>query len=280
MKWCLLVILLGYCGWVTVWAHGEASRHSCRDIEVIVNAPAPVDSIVKKGVIDELGKYPVKIIGLPLNQIDTRGIERYLGRLNMFETVSCMVMADGCVRVQVTPMIPVMRVFVGNKSYYINKDGKHILSNAEFFNDVPVVSGNFSKEFQPKDVLPLVQFIRADEMMSGLTSMIEARGPHDLIIVPRITGHVVNFGDTGRLEYKRDALRAFYHKVMPYKGWEHYDTISVKFRRQVVATRRDKSRLNVAELPLEEIDLEEGTLPEVTAPDTKQTQTQTQRDSI
>ena len=52
---------------------------------------------------------------------------------------------------------------------------------------------------------------------------------------------------------------------MPHKGWEQYDTISVKFRNQIVATRRDKTRLNVSEEPVEEIDLEEGTLPGIGA---------------
>jgi len=54
----------------------------------------------------------------------------------------------------------------------------------------------------------------------------------------------------------------FYRQVMPYKGLEEYDTISVKFRGQVVATRRDKTRLNHAEEYEEEIDLEEATLPD------------------
>ena len=32
-----------------------------------------------------------------------------------------------------------------------------------------------------------------------------------------------------------------YHKVLPVKGWDYYDTISVKWGGQVVATRRLKS---------------------------------------
>ena len=42
-------------------------------------------------------------------------------------------------------------------------------------------------------------------------------------------------------------LRDFYRYVAPVKGWEKYDTISVAWRRQVVATRRDKT---VAPIPL------------------------------
>lgn len=263
LKWTCLVALIVYATWITVWAHGEASRHICKKISVRVEAEAPVDSIVRQGVLQELKDYPGRIQGVPINQVDTRGISRYLNSLNTFEEVNCMVSGSGELCIDVTPMIPVMRVFFADQSYYINKDGKHIASNAEFFSDVPVVTGNFNHTFQPKDVLPLIRFIEKDPTMHDLTSMIVARDARNLIIVPKITGHVINFGDTTRLAAKRDAVKLFYRKVMPYKGWEHYDTISVKFRGQIVATRRDKTRLNVPEALVDEIDLEEGTLPGV-----------------
>ena len=34
---------------------------------------------------------------------------------------------------------------------------------------------------------------------------------------------------------------AMYHKVLPVRGWDYYDTLSVKWGGQVVATRRLKS---------------------------------------
>ena len=54
-----------------------------------------------------------------------------------------------------------------------------------------------------------------------------------------------------------------YHKVMPYKGWDEYDTISVRFRGQIVATRRDKTLLNHGPATDDnEVDPEEATLPD------------------
>lgn len=265
LKWSCLLLLAGYTVWAVVWARGEASRHLCHDIRVRAEAPSPADSIVRKGVLEELSRYPGKIKGVPIDRVNTGDICRYLNGLNTFETVNCMMGASGELCVDVVPMVPVMRVFIGNSSYYINKDGKHIASNAEFFTDVPVVTGNFTRRFRPVDILPLVRFVSSDPTMRDLTAMIVAKDARNLIVVPRITGHVVNFGDTTRLAEKRDALRAFYRRVLPYKGWAEYDTISVKFRNQIVATRRDKSRLNVAEEAFEEEDLEEGTLPDVAA---------------
>jgi cell division protein FtsQ len=262
LKWCVLVLLMVYSCWITVWAHQEAANHKCTGIEVTVEGSQEMDSIISRGVMEELGNYPKRIVGLQLRQIDTRAIEKYLEKLGNFERVSCVLTASGIMKVDIVPLIPVMRVFCGNSSYYINKDGKHINSNAEFFSDVPIVIGKFSKTFQPRDVLPLVRYIESDRELRDLTASIVAENPNNLILVPRIRGHVVNFGDTTRLDEKKMALLLFYRKVMPYKGWNEYDTISVKFRGEVVATRRDKTRLNHAEEYLEDVDPEEGTLPE------------------
>lgn len=262
LKWGLLLLLVGYSVWAVMWAGAEARRRVCTGVEVEVEGFSLSDSIIRHGVEEQLREYPHPIEGQPLYLLNTDAIRRYLASLRNFESVECMVSADGHLKVYVVPMVPVMRVFSAGKSYYVNKEGKQIDTDADFFADVPVVSGNFNRNFTPKAALPLVTFIADDPELKNLVSMIEARDAHNLLLVPRITGHVVNFGDTTRMAEKRALLLSFYHKVMPYKGWNHYDTISVKFKGQVVATRRDKTRLNHGEHYEEEIDLEEATLPE------------------
>ncbi|MBD5269432.1 MAG: hypothetical protein HDS43_02265 [Bacteroides sp.] len=261
LKWVLLSAMLCYLVWISFWAHSEAARHKCVGIDVRIASATSADSITKRGVLDELEKYKGKIIGAQLNTINTADIQRYLTSFSNFESVECVLTPGGELRVNIVPMIPEIRVFGPDGSYYVNKDGKRINSNAEFFVDVPVVKGNFTKMFPASTVLPLVRFISSDPKMKDLVAMIDARDAHNLILVPRIHGHVINFGDTTRLAEKRDMLLLMYRRVMPYKGWSEYDTISVKFRGQIVATRRDKTPVAHSEEFLEDIDLEEATLP-------------------
>ena len=261
LKWVLLSAMLCYLVWISFWAHSEAARHKCVGIDVRIASATSADSITKRGVLDELEKYKGKIIGAQLNTINTADIQRYLTSFSNFESVECVLTPGGELRVNIVPMIPEIRVFGPDGSYYVNKDGKRINSNAEFFVDVPVVKGNFTKMFPASTVLPLVRFISSDQKMKDLVAMIDARDAHNLILVPRIHGHVINFGDTTRLAEKRDMLLLMYRRVMPYKGWSEYDTISVKFRGQIVATRRDKTPVAHSEEFLEDIDLEEATLP-------------------
>lgn len=264
LRWSILTLLLAYVGCIWVWANAEAERHSCKGVTITMGEKGLSDTITVRGVKAELMKYPRKIVGAQVTAINTLDIERYLMRLNNFENVQCFISSSGYLNVRISPMIPEIRVFDGNKSYYVNKNGKRIDSNAEFFAEVPVVVGRFSRNMPPQSVLPVVRFVQNDPLLSDIVAMYEVIDKDNILLIPRITGHVVNFGDTTRLAEKRDALKLFYSKVMPYKGWEEYDTISVKFRGQVVATRRDKTRLNVNSEPIEEEDLEEATLPDVT----------------
>ncbi|MDE5876783.1 MAG: hypothetical protein K2H47_04720 [Muribaculaceae bacterium] len=261
LKWLILTLLLIYAGWVAVWAGGEAERHTCAGIEVRVESNLLSDSTTQAGVLAHLGAYEGKIKGIPTHRINTQAIEDYLSHLSNFETVECVITSDHFLRIDIVPMRPEVRIFDSKGSYYINRTGKRIDSNANFFVDVPVVKGEFTENFPATTVLPLTRFIASDPFMSQLVAMIEAKDADNLLLVPRIHGHLINFGDTTRLAEKRDALKAMYRKVLPYKGWETYDTISVRFRGQVVATRRDKKPLIHSATYVEEYDPEEATLP-------------------
>lgn len=246
---------------MTIWARNEARLHGCNGIEVTIESGASADTVTSRGVLEELSRYPRKIVGTPLMSIDTRHIEKYLSLFSNFEDVECTLNTDGKLSVRIQPMVPAIRVFDGDKSYYINKEGKIIESKPNFFVDVPVVAGHFSSNFTPLQVLPLVKFIERDPVLAKLVGMIEAKDADNLILVPRIHGHVINYGDTNRLAEKRRALLAVYQKIMPYKGWDEYDTISLKFKGQVVATRRNKTRADHGGIYDDGADMEEATLP-------------------
>lgn len=266
LKWSLLVALMTYAVCITVWANSRAAACRLRSMDIIVESRdnREMAKVTHDGVADALTrKYGNRLVGQPLNTINTQEIESYLEQLRTLESVTCVVTADRRLEVRVVPIIPEIRVFCGGRSWYVNKDGKAVRANPEFFADVPVVEGKFRQGFQPKEILPLVKFIKNDREMKNLVSMIVARDRNNLLLVPRINGHIINFGDTTRLPEKKRMLLTFYRKVMPCKGWQTYDTISVKFRNQIVATRRDKTLLNHGAVEDDGIDLEEATLPEV-----------------
>ena len=263
LGWVILVVLVAYVVCAAIWARAEAAKDSCKGIDIQIVQGNSTDSVSRRGVMAEINRYPEKIIGSQINSIDTRSLEHYLKSFPQFEDVVCSFSTSGRLKVKVTPMVPELRVFEDSASYYINKDGKRMASKATFFVDVPVVSGNFNDNFRPSNLLPVTRFIANDPVLSRLVGMVHAKDADNIILIPRIHGHVINFGDTNRLVEKKKALMALYRKVLPYKGWEEYDTISVKFRGQIVASRRNKGNQQPQKVEYEEPDMEEATLPEL-----------------
>ena len=259
-KWILLCGLIAYIVAMFAWGRAAAARHLCTGIDITIDGDSRVSSITEKSVMDILKSYPKPIEGQPLPSINTLAIAQYLRGINSFENVECMITTQGNLKIKVSPMVPAMRVFDGNKSYYVNKDGKSMAALPAFHVDVPVVAGHFNDDFRPESVLPVVRFIQKDSLLTNVVSMINVNDQDNIILVPRIKGHVINFGDTTRLEEKRDALLTAYRSILPYKGWETYDTISVKFQGQIVATRRDKAPLYPALMLEDEEDGEEAAL--------------------
>lgn len=257
-KWLILIALLAYTVVMTIWADSVFATRTCSGIEVHIASPKfPGDTITRRGVVSELARYDSHIIGKPLDKINTLGIEKYLSGFNNFESVQCAVTAAGKLSITIVPMIPELRVFDGNDSYYINKDGKRIDANAKFYAQVPIVSGHFSRRFPPSALLPVARHIASDPVLKNLIMMIKADSPNDIILVPRVVGHVINLGDATDLPVKFRNLMLAYRQIMPYKGWQTYDTISVKFAGRIVATRRDKSQVSHTPLYEESIDFEE-----------------------
>lgn len=174
-------------------------------------------------------------------EISLTELESTLRRCDKIEQVNVSVHNDGSLAIDVVPMVPVARVFDVDASYYINTEGKRISADPRYHVDVPVVVGYFPAERPATRLLPLLDYISADVELDALVSTVKQERDGDIIIVPNIRGHVVNFGDTSMVADKFERLTAFYHKVMPRRGWEMYDTVSVKWRGRVTATRRDKA---------------------------------------
>ena len=70
--------------------------------------------------------------------------------------------------------------------------------------------------------------------------MIKVKSPTDILLIPNIREHVINLGSLDRLDDKMERLRTFYSKVLVKQGWEKYDTLTLKWNGQLVATKRHR----------------------------------------
>ncbi len=224
-----------------LWARDKGRDEVCTEVEVLVVNEDSTHFVTPAGVIEELERKHIVVKGKPVWQINVEDIEKLLGESQYIEDVECMFENGGRLKIEVSQIVPVMRVFDGDQSYYVNKDGKRMTAVSTFHADVPIVEGHFTSSYSPLRLLPMIKHVEQDSSLRALVTMYYMRDSNNIFIVPSIKGHVVNMGNCEGYEGKFKKLQLFYNKVMPVKGWMHYDTISVKWDYQVVATKRDKT---------------------------------------
>lgn len=197
--------------------------------------------VTASDIMHESGLDADSILNIRRCDFDLYGLENRLAASDKIESVNVNILTDGTLQIEARPMEPVARVFDGNRSYYINKTGKTISAELRYHIDVPVLVGHFDSIRPAQRLLPLLSYIASSDEASSIIATVTQDSTGDIILVPRVVGHVINFGDTSLTDDKFHRIQAFYRQVMPTVGWMHYDTLTVKWRGQVVATRRNKA---------------------------------------
>lgn len=254
----LSVGLLAYL--VVAISRADAMRADARCTGMVIDI---VDSsscrfVTHDGIDQELNGLCANAPLMRLRDINTDAIERKLDLIDDIEESVCTRLSDGTVLLRVIPMRPVVRVFnPDGTSYYVNKAGKKMKASLRYRMDVPVVVNEGDTSFNAVSLLPLLNIIQGDSLWNSLVTAVKVTRGGDVILIPSIRGHVINLGDTTIVNDKLDRMLTMYRKVLPVKGWNTYDTLSVKWRGQVVATHRNK-HLTDDSLAGEEIIDEEG----------------------
>lgn len=259
LKISLCVVLAAYLAVALAVASSHTDEQECKDVRITVEPTEGADGFVTRDEIaSELGAFADSAAGTPYAVINTQAIRRRLLDLDKLEDASVVRYTDGSLRISVKPIVPVARVFEGRDSYYINRSGKRVKAGARFRKNVPLIKGHFDpgdSAFTPLSLLPLIDYISADSIWNTYITMIEVKGPRDVILVPAIREHVINIGSPDEIDIKLDRLRTFYTEVLAGQGWEKYDTLSLKWHGQIVASKRHKA---AADLPVSAYDEDEA----------------------
>ena len=241
IQYSILVILAVALTVGILWAREKSRGELCTAVDVeVVNADS-TSFVTPQGVLTDLKSQGVKIVGKHMGDINASDIEEALKVSPYLENADIVKCQNGKVLIRVSQLVPVLRVFDGEESYYLNKAGKRMAATTYYHCDVPVVQGHFTRKYPATRLLPLIDYVESDSLLHSLVTMYQVRDTNNIILIPDISGHVVNIGNADGFENKFAKLKLFYREVLPKRGWNTYDTISVKWNHQIVATRRIKA---------------------------------------
>lgn len=238
----ILVVLLTLVTSAVLWANHCSQAEVCKSVDVLILNSDDQTFVTGQGILHELEMNNIYPKGKLVASVNTDSIERVLNRCDYLNDAECFVADVDHLVITVNQFEPVMRVYDrGDGSvYYVNRNGKKMQVDGRYHIDVPVVEGDFTGSFKPLRLLPLIDYVERDSSLTGIVSMYTVRDSNNVCFVPSICGHIVNVGDMSNIDSKFKKLKLFYDKVMPYKGWDAYTEVSLKWDYQVVGTLRSK----------------------------------------
>ncbi len=139
---------------------------------------------------------------------------------------------------------PIARIYNGDGTdCYISKSGRVIPISGNYTARVPVLFIENKKLLTIKNIkddafgqklFNLLDYIHEDRFWSAQIAELYLDKYNEIVIYPQISKQKVAFGTLEDIEKKFKKLKIFYEKILPYKGWNTYERVSLKFKNQIV----------------------------------------------
>ncbi|PJB15182.1 MAG: hypothetical protein CO118_04730 [Flavobacteriales bacterium CG_4_9_14_3_um_filter_32_8] len=194
---------------------------------------------------------------LLLNRFDVNRLEEKLSNNFSIKDAQVYKTIDGKLMITIKQRRPIVRIFSNNESYYIDEGGVLMPLSTKYTSRTLVVSGNLNEPFGKRyrfnyeqlndtlvdktildDIYKIANYIDKSEFWRAQIEQIHVNKEYDFELIPKVGNHKIVFGGIENFEGKFNKLMIFYQKGLSKTGWNEYSTINLKYKNQVVCTKR------------------------------------------
>ncbi len=247
----------------------EKRQHAmlCSEVNIVMTNPANIGFIEENDIRQVIRDKFGVLEGKPLNAINISLLENIINNNPFVARAEVFSAVDGRLDVEVIPRNPVVRIMNGfNESFYVDEEGMFMPLSEKYSASVPLVNGFITdREAMHRVRVPgnkeaadtsfhartlekacmLADYIRRHDFWNAQVEQIYVNPAGELELVPRVGHHTILFGDiTGMNGYmkeiseKLDKLFLFYKEGLSRQGWDKYNTINLKYKDQIVCTKK------------------------------------------
>lgn len=229
----LLVVLV-------VIANVMRGRSLVRSVQVSIDYPG-ADTLVTAEQVVKLVSDSLPSLGQQkVKDVDLQAVKRVVASSPFLIDCDASTTIGGSVMVYARQRRPIVRVCSSERQYYIDETGAEVPLGNVGNSDVIVANGAIPYSGKLKEELyTLAYYLDTHKDISPLFDQIYCSEKGDFYLTPKLGSHVVQLGKPTDLDKKFRNLLALYSQGMPLVGWDAYSQVSVKYRKQVVCTRRN-----------------------------------------
>lgn len=255
--WSFIAIyILATLGFVADRQH----RLVCNSVEVHIVDSMRNSFVFKKNIMNLLQQKGINLIGKNFGQIDLENLEILINSYPPVEKAEVYKTSDGRLVIDIQQRSPILRVIdMNNDSYYLDEKGLLMKLSGNYASNVIIANGNIhtgvpinnsinvlsleekahGKRVMLAELYKVAKFITNDKFWDAQIEQIFVNASGDFELIPRVGAHVIIFGDNTDCEEKFSNLMSFYKNGLPVAGWNTYATINLKYKGQVICTKRE-----------------------------------------
>ena len=202
-------------------------------ISILVSEDNFVDSSIVKA---EWDKFNVSVDSTLLNNFKAEELEVLLEKHPSIEKVEVFANQKGNVAITIDQKKAVVRIKSIYDDYYLDKFGKRMKLSSTYTSNLLVVTGEV-RVSNHQEIFDFVSIINKSEFWKAQITQLHFMG-NEVIMSPRVGDQKIRFGCLVDVKEKLNNLYEFYKQAMPVKGWQAYSDIDLKFKNQVVCTKK------------------------------------------
>lgn len=224
----------------------------CKDVIVTITGVDGTEYVSKKQILNTIsGGRPDLMKGAPIKTFDLQQLEELLERNLWIRNAELFFDNNDVLHADITEREPVARVFMVNgQSFYIDDMGEQLPITNDQVARVPVFTSfpNETTVARKKDSLLQEQvkemghYLMKNDFWMAQVDQVNINN-YEFELVPKLGNHLIQFGNTEKMEQKFNRLLLFYKNIMNKTGWNYYSALDVRYDKQLVAVRRDSVSL-------------------------------------
>ncbi len=251
---CGLIVTLGF-------VNAEQKSVPCKGIDIVIDHSTEnmfIDETDIKTILLDKGDV---LVGHPLSTLNITQMEKVIRNNPFVENAEVYETIDGEIKIEVKQRTPLLRIFnLQGQSFYLDENGTFMPTSEKYTSNVMAANGYITEPFSirtlkfPKaeeaidtnykktiidDLFQMARFIKYNELLTSLIVQVYVNDVGEIEITPRVGNHQVLFGDISDMKEKFEKLVVLYQKGLSKTGWDNYLTIDLRYKNQVVCTKRN-----------------------------------------
>jgi len=195
---------------------------------------------------------PAALLGKPIHAINIRELEDKLHKIRSIRTAEVYYTVEGRLSVDIYQRRPLVRIIDDSGvSYCIDSEGYLIPMTLQYVPHILIANGNIKtidgqashiSDLENHDILEdiyrLSRYLSEDVFLKAQIVQVYVNSKNEFELIPRVGSHVILLGDMNDFEIRLNKLETMYDQGFSTVGWNQFEEINLKYKNQVVCTKR------------------------------------------